>query len=133
MSEEQYMRLAISLAKKGQGTTSPNPMVGAVLVKDNRIVGRGYHKKPGLPHAEVVAINDAKEEARGSTLYVNLEPCVHFGRTPPCTEAIKNAGIKKVVMAMFDPNPQVSGKGVQFLRDAGIIVKTGVLEEEARG
>lgn len=130
--EEQYMRLAISLAKKGHGTTSPNPMVGAVLVKNNRIVGKGYHRKAGHPHAEVVAINDAGEEARGSALYVNLEPCVHFGRTPPCTEAIKNAGINKVVIAMLDPNPQVSGKGVQFLRDLGIMVKTGVLEEEAK-
>lgn len=132
MNDEQYMRLALSLAKKGYGTTSPNPMVGAVLVKDNRIVGKGYHKRAGLPHAEVVAINDAGHEAEGSTLYVNLEPCVHFGKTPPCTEAIKKAGIKKVVMAMFDPNPMVSGKGAQMLRDAGIIIKTGVMEEEAK-
>ncbi|MBP8625721.1 MAG: bifunctional diaminohydroxyphosphoribosylaminopyrimidine deaminase/5-amino-6-(5-phosphoribosylamino)uracil reductase RibD [Syntrophorhabdales bacterium] len=132
MNDEQYMRLALSLAKKGHGTTSPNPMVGAVLVKNDRIVGKGYHKKVGLPHAEVMAIHDAGEEARDSTLYINLEPCVHFGRTPPCTEAIKEAGIKKVVMAMLDPNPQVSGRGIQILRDAGTIVKTGVLEEEAR-
>lgn len=132
MKEEKYMRMALSLAKKGYGTTSPNPMVGAVLLKGKNIVGRGYHKKAGLAHAEVAAINDAKDEAAGSTLYVNLEPCVHFGRTPPCTDAIKNAGIKKVVIAMLDPNPEVSGKGVEVLRKAGISVKTGVLEDEAR-
>lgn len=132
MNDEEYMRLALSLAKKGSGTTSPNPMVGAVIVKDGRIVGKGYHKKAGLPHAEVIAINEAKEKANGATLYVNLEPCVHFGKTPPCTEAIINAGIEKVVMAMFDPNPQVSGRGAQRLKDAGINVKIGVLEEEAK-
>ncbi|HPP07034.1 MAG TPA: bifunctional diaminohydroxyphosphoribosylaminopyrimidine deaminase/5-amino-6-(5-phosphoribosylamino)uracil reductase RibD, partial [Syntrophorhabdaceae bacterium] len=118
MNEEAYMRLALSLAKKGRGTTSPNPMVGAIIVRDDKVVGKGYHKKAGLPHAEIIAINEAKEHARGATLYVNLEPCVHFGKTPPCTEAIINAGIKKVVMAMFDPNPLVSGRGAQRLKDA---------------
>lgn len=132
MNDEEYMRLALSLAKKGSGTTSPNPMVGAVIVKNDKIVGKGYHKKAGLPHAEVIALNEAKENAKGATLYVNLEPCVHFGKTPPCTEAIINAGIEKVVMSMFDPNPQVSGRGAQRLKDAGITVKIGVLEEEAK-
>ncbi|HOJ43233.1 MAG TPA: bifunctional diaminohydroxyphosphoribosylaminopyrimidine deaminase/5-amino-6-(5-phosphoribosylamino)uracil reductase RibD [Syntrophorhabdaceae bacterium] len=132
MNEEAYMRLALSLAKKGRGTTSPNPMVGAIIVRDDKVVGKGYHKKAGLPHAEIIAINEAKEHARGATLYVNLEPCVHFGKTPPCTEAIINAGIKKVVMAMFDPNPLVSGRGAQRLKDAGISVKIGLLEEEAK-
>ncbi|MCX5806664.1 MAG: bifunctional diaminohydroxyphosphoribosylaminopyrimidine deaminase/5-amino-6-(5-phosphoribosylamino)uracil reductase RibD [Proteobacteria bacterium] len=132
MKEEDYMKMAISLARRGFGTTSPNPMVGAVLVKGTHIVGRGYHKKPGLPHAEIMAINDAKENALGSTLYVNLEPCVHFGRTPPCVDAIKKAGIKKVVASMLDPNPDMNGKGIDALKKANISVKVGLLEDEAR-
>ena len=132
MKEEEYMRMAISLARRGFGATSPNPMVGAVLVKGKRIVGKGYHKMAGLPHAEVVAINEANGEAMGSTLYVNLEPCVHFGRTPPCVDAIKKAGIKKVIVSMLDPNPNVNGKGIEALKKAGISVKVGLLEDEAR-
>ncbi len=132
MKDEDYMKMAISLARRGFGTTSPNPMVGAVLVKGTRIVGKGYHKKAGLPHAEIMAIDDAKENVLGSTLYVNLEPCVHFGRTPPCVEAIKKAGIKKVVVSMLDPNPDMNGKGIEALKKADISVKVGLLEDEAR-
>jgi len=132
MKEEDYMKMAISLARRGIGTTSPNPMVGAVLVKGTHVVGKGYHKKPGLPHAEIMAIDDAKENASGSTLYVNLEPCVHFGRTPPCVDAIKKAGIKKVVASMLDPNPDMNGKGIEALKKANINVKVGLLEEESR-
>ena len=125
MKEEDYMRMSLALGKRGLGTVSPNPMVGAVLVKGKRIVGKGYHRKAGLAHAEIVAINDAKEEARGATLFINLEPCAHTGRTPPCVEAVIGAGIKKVVVSMLDPNPLVNGKGVERLRSAGIDVKVG--------
>jgi diaminohydroxyphosphoribosylaminopyrimidine deaminase/5-amino-6-(5-phosphoribosylamino)uracil reductase len=127
-----YMRMALSLAKKGIGLTSPNPMVGAVLVKNKRVVGRGYHRRAGLPHAEINAISNAMGEAKGSTLYVNLEPCVHAGKTPPCVDAIIKAGIKRVVLSMLDPNPMVNGKGVELLKKANIDVKVGVLEQEAR-
>ncbi|HVN96528.1 MAG TPA: bifunctional diaminohydroxyphosphoribosylaminopyrimidine deaminase/5-amino-6-(5-phosphoribosylamino)uracil reductase RibD [Syntrophorhabdaceae bacterium] len=132
MKDEQYMHMALKLARKGLGTTSPNPMVGAVLVKGGKVIGTGYHKKSGGHHAEVAAIHDAKEEAKGATLYVNLEPCVHQGKTPPCTDAVIQAGIKKVVVGMLDPNPQVNGRGVQTLRKAGMEVKVGMLEEEAK-
>jgi diaminohydroxyphosphoribosylaminopyrimidine deaminase/5-amino-6-(5-phosphoribosylamino)uracil reductase len=107
-------------------------MVGAVLVRGNRIVGKGYHRKAGMPHAEVVALNEAKEEAKGATLYVNLEPCVHIGKTPPCVNTIKAAGIRRVVVAMLDPNPLVNGMGVNELKKAGIDVKVGLLEAEAK-
>ena len=107
-------------------------MVGAVLVRGNRIVGKGYHRKAGMPHAEVVALNEAKEEAKGATLYVNLEPCVHIGKTPPCVNSIKAAGIRRVVVAMLDPNPLVNGMGVNELKKAGIDVKVGLLEAEAK-
>ena len=126
------MRMAFSLARKGVGTASPNPMVGAVLVKNGSIVGKGYHKKAGLPHAEVNALEDAGQNASGSTLYINLEPCVHYGRTPPCADQVIAAGIKKAFIAMLDPNPLVNGKGVEMLRNAGIDVKVGLLEDEAR-
>ena len=132
MKDEQCMHLTLSLARKGMGTTSPNPMVGAVLVKGNRIIGKGYHRKAGTPHAEVVALSEAKEEARGATLYVNLEPCVHTGRTPPCVNSIMAAGVRRIVVAMLDPNPQVNGKGINELKKAGIEVKVGLLEEEAK-
>lgn len=132
MKDEQCMHLAISLARKGIGTTSPNPMVGAVLVRGNRIVGKGYHRKAGMPHAEVVALGEAKGEAKGATLYVNLEPCVHVGRTPPCVNSIISAGVRRVVVAMLDPNSLVNGKGVNDLKKAGIEVKVGLLEEEAK-
>lgn len=133
MKEEAYMEMALALAKKGLGTTSPNPMVGALVVKGQRVVGKGYHRKPGEPHAEPIALEQAGEQARGATLVVNLEPCCHTEkRTAPCVDAVIKAGIKRVIVAMFDPNPQVSGKGVEALRKAGIDVKVGVLSEEAR-
>lgn len=125
------MERALKLADKGRGQTSPNPMVGAVVVRAGRIVGEGYHEGAGLPHAEVHALNQAGTKAKGATLYVNLEPCCHAGRTPPCTKAILTAGIERVVCAVEDPNPIVSGRGVQHLRGAGITVEVGCLEHEA--
>ncbi len=130
--DEKYMQRALDLAARAQGRTSPNPMVGAVVVKDNQVVGEGYHMKAGTPHAEVHALQAAGEVARGATLYVNLEPCSHYGRTPPCADAIVRAGVKRVVVAGLDPNPRVSGRGLKILQDAGIETLTGVLEQEAR-
>lgn len=130
--EERYMWSALDLARQGLGKTSPNPMVGAVLVKGGEVLGTGFHEKAGGPHAEIVALQEAGEKARGATLYTNLEPCSHHGRTPPCVDAIIKAGIKKVVVAMVDPNPLVSGAGIRRLREAGIKVRVGVLEEKAR-
>jgi diaminohydroxyphosphoribosylaminopyrimidine deaminase / 5-amino-6-(5-phosphoribosylamino)uracil reductase len=132
VKDEQYMSQALSLAKKGMGTASPNPMVGAVLVKADSVVGKGYHKKAGSSHAEINAIEDAGDNAAGSTMYINLEPCVHYGKTPPCADQVIAAGIKKVFVAMLDPNPLVNGKGVEMLRKAGIDVKVGMMEAEAR-
>ncbi|MDL2269272.1 bifunctional diaminohydroxyphosphoribosylaminopyrimidine deaminase/5-amino-6-(5-phosphoribosylamino)uracil reductase RibD [Desulfosarcina sp. OttesenSCG-928-G17] len=132
MQPTDYMKTALELAEKGRGRTSPNPMVGAVVVKDGRIVGKGYHPKAGGPHAEVVAIDDAGDLAHGATLYVTLEPCNHFGRTPPCTHKIIAAGIRKVVVAMADPNPKVEGGGNAALLAAGIEVETGVCEAAAQ-
>lgn len=126
------MKKALDLAKKGMGYTSPNPLVGAVLVKDGKVIGKGYHRFYGGPHAEVYAIEDAGTEARGATLYVNLEPCSHYGKTPPCALKIIEAGIKRVVVAMEDPNPLVSGKGIKLLKEAGIEVEVGLMEGEAR-
>ena len=131
MDDSYFMAMALTLAENGQGFTSPNPVVGAVVVKDGRVVGRGFHEKAGLPHAEVNAIDDAGEEAFGATLYVTLEPCNHTGRTPPCTEKILASGIRRVVVAMEDPNPDVTGGGVKRLLEAGIPVTTGVLKEKA--
>jgi len=131
-SDERYMWMALDLARQGWGKTSPNPMVGAVLVKNGEVVGTGFHAKAGEPHAEIIALQEAGEKARAATLYTNLEPCCHYGRTPPCTDAIIKAGVRKVVIATYDPNPVVSGRGVQKLKDAGIKVKVGVLEEKAR-
>lgn len=128
---EKYMRLAIKLAKKAEGMTSPNPIVGAVIVKNNKIIGTGYHKKCGLPHAEINALREAGPKAKGADLYVTLEPCDHYGRTPPCTGAIIASGIKKVVIAVKDPNPINNGRGVKKLRRNGIRVESGVLAEEA--
>jgi len=125
------MRYALTLAKKGMGTTSPNPMVGAVVVKNGRIVGKGYHKRKGKPHAEYIAIEDAGSLARGATLFVTLEPCVHFGVTAPCVDTIIKAGIKKVFVATIDPNPIVNGKGVKKLLDAGVDVEVGLCEKKA--
>lgn len=128
--DEYYMGLAINLARKGIGKVNPNPMVGAVIVEDNKIVGTGYHEKYGGKHAEVNAIENSRESLNGSTMYVNLEPCSHFGKTPPCVDKIIESKINKVVIASVDPNPLVQGKGVKKLRDAGIEVKVGVLDEE---
>lgn len=130
--KEHYMQMALELAEKARGRTSPNPMVGAVVVLNGQVVGTGYHKRAGLPHAEVNALNDAGDAARGADLYINLEPCSHYGRTPPCTEAIIRAGIKRVYIALSDPNPLVSGKGVQMLTENGIEVSIGILENQAR-
>jgi len=126
------MRLALSLAKKGEGKVSPNPMVGAVLVKDGKLIAQGYHRYFGGPHAEVEAIRRAGAEANGSTLYVTLEPCSHYGKTPPCTQAIIRAGIKQVIIATLDPNPINSGQGVQELQSAGIETEVGICEKEAK-
>lgn len=125
-----FMKRAIALA--GRGRTSPNPMVGAVVVRDGKIVGEGYHPKAGEPHAEVFALQSAGELAQGADLYVNLEPCCHYGKTPPCTDAIIQAGIRRVIAAMEDPNPEVAGKGFEALRQAGIEVQVGLMEAEAR-
>jgi diaminohydroxyphosphoribosylaminopyrimidine deaminase/5-amino-6-(5-phosphoribosylamino)uracil reductase len=119
------------LAKKAEGRTSPNPLVGAVIVKNNRIVGRGYHKKAGLPHAEVNALKQAEKAAKGATLYVSLEPCDHFGRTAPCTDAIIKSGIKKVVIGMKDPNPLNNGKGIKKLKNQGLKVIISGIRKEA--
>lgn len=128
---EIYMRRALKLAEGGWGKTNPNPFVGSVIVKDGEIIAEGFHEILGCAHAEIAAMNNATKDVAGGTLYVNLEPCSHFGRTPPCAKAIIEAGIKTVVVAMVDPNPQVSGKGIQLLRDAGLEVRVGVLEKEA--
>lgn len=127
-----FMRRALALARRGSGLTRPNPLVGAVLVKDNHIVGQGWHQVAGGPHAEVMALEQAGDKARGATLYVSLEPCNHFGKTPPCTEAIINAGVACVEVAMRDPNPHVKGGGVERLREAGVEVNFGLLAEQAR-
>jgi len=126
------MRKAINLAKKGAGWVNPNPMVGAVLVKDGRIIGEGYHGNFGGPHAEVNAITNARETIEGSTLYVTLEPCAHHGKTPPCAPLIADKGISRVVIGMPDPNPEVNGKGIEYLSSRGIVVETGVLENEIK-
>ena len=132
MSEEEYMKLALRLARRGLGWTSPNPVVGAVLVKDSRVVGRGYHRRFGGNHAEINALQNASTDPAGATLYVTLEPCCHYGKTPPCVDAIIKNKIKKVVIGTLDPNPQVRGKGVKILNQHGIGAKVGVLEEECR-
>jgi diaminohydroxyphosphoribosylaminopyrimidine deaminase / 5-amino-6-(5-phosphoribosylamino)uracil reductase len=129
-SDEQWMRRALTLARLGR--TSPNPMVGAVVVKGGKVVAEGYHLAAGSPHAERVALARAGKRARGATLYVTLEPCVHYGRTPPCAPAVVESGVSRVVVAMEDPNPLVKGRGIARLRDAGIDVRPGVLERAAR-
>ncbi len=130
--DERYMCMALDLARRSCGKTNPNPMVGAVIVKGGEVVGTGFHKKAGDQHAEIVALSEAGDKARHATLYTNLEPCSHQGRTPPCTEAILHAGIRRVVLSMVDPNPLVSGQGIRKLKEAGIKSKVGVLEEKAR-
>lgn len=129
-SDEKYMRLALKEAKKGLGRTSPNPCVGAVIVKDGRILGRGFHRKAGTPHAEINAFRAAKESVRGATMYVTLEPCSHTGKTPPCCEAIVAESLSRVVVGMTDPNPLVNGNGIAYLQHNGIDVSSGVLAEE---
>lgn len=126
------MKQALALAKKGWGRTNPNPLVGAVIVKEDEIIGQGYHHQLGDAHAEIEALNAAKKDVKGATLYVNLEPCSHFGRTPPCVQTIIQTGIKEVVIGMEDPNPMVSGNGIRILKEAGITVITNVLENEAK-
>ena len=132
--EEKYMARCIELARGGEGNTAPNPMVGAVIVHKGKIIGEGFHRKCGEAHAEVNAVASVRDEAllRDSTIYVSLEPCSHYGKTPPCAELIIRKGIPRVVVGTLDPFPEVSGRGVRMLREAGIEVVTGVLEEEAR-
>ncbi|MFB6290552.1 MAG: bifunctional diaminohydroxyphosphoribosylaminopyrimidine deaminase/5-amino-6-(5-phosphoribosylamino)uracil reductase RibD [Candidatus Bipolaricaulia bacterium] len=131
-NERAFMKKALNLARRGGGYVNPNPQVGAVVVRDGEIVGEGYHEKFGGPHAEVNALEEAGEAARGATLYVTLEPCVHYGKTPPCTEKIVGAELARVLVAMEDPNPKVSGKGVKRLREEGLEVSLGLMEREAR-
>ena len=127
---EKYMRMAIELAKRGAGAVNPNPMVGAVVVKNGEVIGRGYHKFFGGPHAEVYALEEAGEKAEGATIYVTLEPCSHYGKTPPCAKKIIDMGIKKCFIGSSDPNPKVAGRGVAMLKEAGIEVVENVLKEE---
>ncbi len=129
--DEKYMRMALRLAQRGIGSVEPNPAVGAVIVKDNRVIGRGWHKKFGGPHAEINALKSCRKSPRGATMYVTLEPCCHFGKTRPCTDAIIKAGIKKVVAATKDPTKKVNGRGFKILRRAGIKIKTDVYKKEA--
>jgi len=131
LSDAEYMEMALLQAEKGRGTTRPNPLVGAIIVKQGEIIGKGYHKKAGQPHAEILAINKAGDNAKGSSLYLTLEPCCHTGRTGPCTDAIIKSGISRVVYAIKDPDPRVNGKGAKILRKAGIDVKSGILKKEA--
>ena len=128
--DKKYMRMAIELAKKGEGAVNPNPLVGAVVVKDGKVVGKGYHRFFGGPHAEVYALEEAGKEACGATIYVTLEPCSHYGKTPPCAKKIIDMGIKKCFVGSSDPNPQVAGKGVAMLKKAGIEVVESVLKDE---
>ncbi len=132
MHDIDYMKMALKLAQKGRGFTSPNPMVGAVVVKGDRVVGKGFHEAAGKAHAEVNAIADAGIRAKDATLYVTLEPCNHTGRTPPCTESILKAGLMRVVVAMEDPNPNVTGGGIDYLRQNGVEVTVGICESEAK-
>ncbi len=131
-ADHEFMEQALELAGRGLYTTTPNPRVGCVIVGDGAVVGTGWHEKAGMPHAEVLALKAAGERSRGATLYVNLEPCSHHGRTPPCVDAVIAAGVKRVVAAMQDPNPKVSGAGFAKLRAAGITVEHGLKEDEAR-
>lgn len=127
-----YLEMAYGLAEKARGWTSPNPNVGAVIVKDGRVVGHGTHERPGKPHAEIIALERAGRKARGATLYLTLEPCVHWGRTPPCIDTVLRAGLRRVVVSSLDPNPLVYAKGVHRLRKAGIEVSVGLLQDRNR-
>lgn len=130
--DQQWMSRVLELAKQGAGWVSPNPMVGCVIVKDGEVIAEGWHAKFGGPHAEAAALAIAGEHAKGATLYVNLEPCSHFGKTPPCADAIIRHQLAKVVVAMEDPNPKVAGRGIQRIREAGIAVEVGLMETEAK-
>ena len=132
MDDERWMKRVLRLAEKGRGRTSPNPMVGAILVKDGRAMGDGYHAKAGEPHAEIIALRKAGEEAKEATLYLNLEPCTHYGKTPPCAPVVIEAGVRRAVIGMEDPNPLVKGRGVEALKRAGLDVDVGILEKECR-
>ncbi len=132
MNDTELMKKALDLAAKGRGHVAPNPLVGAVIVKDGKIVGEGYHQKYGEAHAEINAINQAGENCTGATLYVTLEPCAHHGQTPPCVEAVIKAGFKRVIIATADPNPETDGRGISKLMDAGIEVDVGLLEDNPR-
>ena len=125
------MQRCLGLARKGDGMVNPNPMVGCVIIRNDKIVGEGFHRKFGGPHAEIIALKGAGNKSKGATMYISLEPCTHYGKTPPCTDAIIQAGISQVVIASKDPNPLVSGKGIRRLRKAGILVKVGLLQREA--
>jgi len=129
-SKERFMRRVLELAVKAEGRTSPNPMVGAVIVRNGKAIAEGYHRRAGGPHAEIAALRKAGVKARGAVLFINLEPCCHQGKTPPCTDALIASGIRKVVVGMRDPNPLVRGKGIRRLRQAGIKVETGILKPE---
>jgi len=131
-NRHEHMQVALNLAKLGEGRTRPNPPVGAVIVREGRVVGQGFHPRAGEPHAEIFALREARESARGAELYVTLEPCCHTGRTGPCTEAIIAAGIRKVYVGAVDPNPRVAGNGIAQLREAGIDVEQGLMESECR-
>ncbi|MCM8772274.1 MAG: bifunctional diaminohydroxyphosphoribosylaminopyrimidine deaminase/5-amino-6-(5-phosphoribosylamino)uracil reductase RibD [Candidatus Omnitrophica bacterium] len=131
IEHKKFLKKCLKLAEKGKGLVSPNPMVGAIIAKGERIIAEGYHKAFGLPHAEIEALNKAKDKSKGATLYVNLEPCCHWGKTPPCTEAIIKSGIKEVIACIMDPNPLVSGNGFKILEENGIKVRYGFLEDEA--
>ncbi len=131
-TDARHMNRALSLARRGFGLVSPNPMVGAVIVKDGVVVGEGWHRVLGADHAEIVALKQAQKKAKGADVFVNLEPCCHHGRTPPCAQALIDAGVRRVVVAMVDPNPLVSGKGIKMMADAGILVEVGLKEKEAR-
>lgn len=126
-----YMQRALELAEQGRGRTAPNPAVGAVIVKDGRIVGEGFHPQAGMPHAEVYALDQAGANAQGADIYVTLEPCSHIGRTPPCARALIAAGIRRAFVAIIDPNPRVSGAGISLLREAGIVVEVGLCQDQA--
>src|SRR3989344_7514756 len=130
--DEHYMKQALSLAEKALYRTNPNPAVGCIIVKDRKIIGTGYHKKAGTDHAEIAALKSCKLSPKNATMYVTLEPCHHFGRTPPCVDAIIKAGIAKVVIAIKDPNPLTSGKSIKKLRQHSIGVELGVLEDKAK-
>ena len=130
--EGQWMKRALELAEQGKGWVSPNPLVGAVIVKDGEVIAEGWHAKFGESHAEAVALAKAGEDAEDATLYVNLEPCAHYGKTPPCADAIIRHKLARVVVAMVDPNPKVAGRGIKRIREAGIVVDVGLMEEEAK-